>query len=50
MNKEKPIYTNTQNGEPITQSDIDKWCNCSNFPFEKCNECKAILRPIKENL
>jgi hypothetical protein len=21
----------------------NSWCNCSNFPFQKCDECKIIF-------
>lgn len=37
------ITTNSNTGDPIRQSDLDSWCNCSNFPHEKCDECKEIF-------
>lgn len=27
----------------IDSSDLDRWCNCFNFPYEKCGDCRASL-------
>ena len=27
----------------IDSTDFGSWCNCSNFPFQKCDECNALL-------
>lgn len=37
------ITTHPDTGDPIRQSDLDAWCNCFNFPHEKCDECKVIF-------
>jgi hypothetical protein len=30
----------------ITQEDLDSWCNCGNFPHNKCDECLNILGDV----
>lgn len=37
------MNTETIPAEEITSEDIDSWCNCYNFPFQKCDECKILL-------
>jgi len=27
----------------IDHNDFASWCNCSNFPHQKCDECKWAL-------
>lgn len=27
--------------------DFGSWCNCSNFPFNKCDECKVLMGDLK---
>lgn len=31
----------------LTQEDLDSWCNCGNFPFQQCDECKLILQSME---
>lgn len=30
----------------INQDDLDKWCNCSNFPYTKCDSCHNKLGDV----
>lgn len=30
----------------INQVDLDGWCNCGNFPAQKCDECKVLLGDV----
>ena len=27
----------------IDKYDFDKWCNCFNFPYQKCGDCRSSL-------
>jgi hypothetical protein len=45
---EELVTINQESGEPITQQDLDGWCNCSNFPYQKCDECKEIFYKYDE--
>lgn len=47
MDEDKTVAIHPETGEPIKQSEVDRWCNCGNFPFEKCDECKYILETNK---
>lgn len=31
----------------IDAHDFNHWCNCSNFPYQKCGECNALLGNVK---
>ena len=37
------IIINQETGDVITQQDLDSWCNCGNFPHQKCDECQIIF-------
>ena len=43
MPEDPIITTHPETGDPIRQSDMDGWCNCFNFPHQKCDECKVIF-------
>lgn len=48
MEEDKIIAINQNTGEPITQSDLDGWCNCFNFPHQMCDECNGIFSEFNE--
>jgi len=31
----------------IDSIDFGSWCNCSNFPYNKCDECEVLLGNLK---
>ncbi len=48
MDEDKVVCYNPENGNAITQGDVDRWCNCFNFPHQKCDECQYILSGLDE--